>query len=71
MISNIFYPKKPLNYICNNCDFGTSNKKDYNRHIQTKKHFSNQNGDLAMTITPKNPKCQCSCGKLYVDNSGL
>jgi hypothetical protein len=71
MIGNENYPKKPLIYICQNCDFKTSNKKDYNRHTQTKKHFSNEKQGSAMKITPKNPSCKCVCGKTYVDKSGL
>ena len=41
MFSNDFTPKKPLDFVCEKCDFITSNKKDYSRHLQTKKHFSN------------------------------
>tara|TARA_B100000886_G_scaffold180170_2_gene123583 strand:- start:7239 stop:8222 length:984 start_codon:yes stop_codon:yes gene_type:complete len=36
-------PKKPrkkkVQYYCEKCDFLTSNKKDYNRHLKTKKHM--------------------------------
>jgi hypothetical protein len=71
MYGNENYPQKTPEYICQLCDFISSNKKDYKRHIQTKKHFSNENPSLAMDITPNYPKCQCVCGKRYVDNSGL
>ena len=40
MLSNDFYPKKPISYVCESCDFNTSNKKDYNRHIKTIKHHT-------------------------------
>ena len=40
MISNVFDPKKPLIFSCNVCHFSSCNKKDYNKHIQTKKIFS-------------------------------
>jgi hypothetical protein len=63
MVINDFYPKKPHNFLCITCDFNTSNKKDYNRHLQTNKHNVN-------AFTPKNPYL-CNCGKKYKDNSGL
>ena len=31
-------PKTRTKYYCENCDFLTSNKKDYTRHLKTKKH---------------------------------
>ena len=71
MYGNENYPKKPLVFICNICDFKSSNKKDYHRHTQTKKHFGNEKPHLAMEITPNYPKCKCVCGKTYSDNSGL
>jgi len=33
--------KKRINYCCEKCDFTTSNKTDYNRHIKTIKHLGN------------------------------
>jgi hypothetical protein len=59
--------EKPIKFVCKKCDFNTSNKKDYNRHIQTKKHLSIFSQCLATQKTPY----ECSCGKKYVDNSGL
>ena len=70
MFSNHFNPKKPLNFSCNVCDFSTSNKKDYNRHIQTKKHIFNVSQCFSMDLTQKTPH-ECNCGKTYKDNSGL
>jgi uncharacterized cysteine cluster protein YcgN (CxxCxxCC family) len=67
---NDFYPKKPLNFSCEKCDFNTSNKKDYNRHLQTKKHNLGQNQLISMDFTPNNPYL-CECGKKYKDYSGL
>lgn len=32
------YGKKKVEYYCEKCDFLTSNKKDFNRHLKTKKH---------------------------------
>jgi hypothetical protein len=67
MFSNEFYPKKPLNFSCEKCDFITCNKKDFNRHLQTKKHLSN---DFQCKSPQKTPY-DCSCGKSYKDYSGL
>ena len=41
MISNEFVPKNPLNFSCEKCDYITSNKKDYNKHVNTTKHKIN------------------------------
>jgi hypothetical protein len=70
MFSNDCTQKNPCIFVCKNCDFATANKKDYGRHIQTKKHKINENQCLSMENTPK-PQYECSCGKTYKDNSGL
>ena len=72
MISNNDYPKKNLLYSCNNCLFYTSNKKDYNRHVETIKHKSiiSQGFSIKMPKT-KSKSFTCNCGKVYNDNSGL
>ena len=70
MISNDFDPKKTPNFTCNLCDFTSSNKKDYNRHVQTKKHIFNVSQGFSTDLTQKNPY-ECNCGKTYKDNSGL
>ena len=36
------YGKKKVEYYCEKCDFLTSNKKDFNRHLKTKKHNRGQ-----------------------------
>lgn len=60
--------KKRINYECKTCDFFTCNKTDYNRHLNTVKHLGNvldtKNAD------PITYKCD-SCGRRYVNNSGL
>jgi len=67
---NDILPKKPYCFICEKCDFKTFNKKDYNRHIVTKKHIINHSQCISMENTQKNPY-QCICGKIYKENSGL
>ena len=63
-------PKNPLIYECKICDFNTSNKKDYNRHLGTAKHI------FLMNPNEKNPKkpqkyYKCNCGKEYKHSSSL
>ena len=70
MFSNPEYPKKPLIFSCEKCDFNTHNKKDYTRHLQTIKHINTNNQSFAIDNTQKTPYC-CNCGKKYKDNSGL
>ena len=70
MISNDFDPIKPIDFSCNLCDFSSCNKKDFNRHIDTKKHIFNVSQCFSMEKTQKTPY-ECQCGKTYKDNSGL
>ena len=71
----IFTPENPKKFNCYICDFHSSNKKDYKRHIETEKHISNVYQSEAINFTPNYPnlaiKYSCICGKIYKDNSGL
>jgi len=60
----MFLPQKtPKIFECKSCDFITSNLKDYNRHLNTRKH---RNTTKYNDLTPKNPKLfTCECGKTY------
>jgi len=53
-------------YICNDCEYATRSKKDYNKHILTRKHLriTTDNG-LSSTVHT------CECGKTYQHQSGL
>ena len=70
MFSNEKNSKKLLNYFCEKCDFNTSNKNDFNRHLKTKKHFVNDSQLFSIKNTQKNSYV-CKCGKVYKDYSGL
>lgn len=60
--------KSPKNFHCVNCDYLTINKKDFNRHLLTKKHTNN----TTPTETPKTPQYICTiCNKKHNDRSGL
>jgi hypothetical protein len=80
-MTDILPQKNPKNFNCDICDFVSSNKKDYSRHIMTSKHQNTakilQNTDV---FTPKNPKktpvdlsyCfNCDCGKSYKHRQSL
>jgi len=73
IFSNQKNPKKPPNFFCEKCNFISFNKKDYTRHLETKKHKSNHIGGFSNTKHPKKTPhdYSCACGKVYKDNSGL
>jgi hypothetical protein len=81
MFSNQKNPKKPIDFICENCNFVSSNRKDYNKHILTKKHIVNVKQSSDDHSFNKNPiftqehisskNHVCDCGRIYSDNSGL
>ena len=69
-MEDIFYPKKPQNYFCEFCDFSSSNKKDYNRHLLTLKHKKETNGGQ-VDETENYEKYVCGCGREYKCRQGL
>jgi hypothetical protein len=69
-----FLPQKPRNYCCAFCDFISSNKKDYGRHLSTQKHKTRQK-DINDTKKPHQKPQMCYeckiCNKSYKYSSGL
>jgi hypothetical protein len=71
-------PQKNPKFLCADCDFKTSNKKDYSRHILTAKHLEmtkkitqkEQNPEIT-SFLPQQHKFACVCGNVYTYNSGL
>ena len=62
--------KKPLTkYSCTICDFNSSNKKDYNKHLSTAKHKNLIQPNEKTQI--KTNAFMCSCGKIYKHSSTL
>ena len=60
-------PKKYVEYNCENCNFNTSNKKDYNRHLKTVKHkkiMDKLNDNYIPENIPKIYTCK-KCNKNY------
>jgi hypothetical protein len=61
--------KIPKKFSCKSCYYECSNKKDYNKHLLTSKHYYNTNDDAKI---PKNPQTySCECGKNYKYRQGL
>jgi hypothetical protein len=68
MLTN-FTQKNPLIFECIECVFKCSNKKDYNRHISTRKHKMLTNVDAENANYPN--KFVCECGKKYNHRQSL
>jgi hypothetical protein len=65
-------PKNPLLYNCEKCDFKCSNKKDYNRHLLTRKHnLATISNELATEKTPQTIYTCENCNKKYINRTGL
>lgn len=61
--------KKPQKFYCESCDFTSSNKKDFGRHLTTAKHNMNNKDNARIT---KKPLHYCiTCEKTYKYASGL
>jgi len=63
------------NYECKICDYNTSNKFDYSKHLTTDKHKSKTNdSNYGLNDSKKSQKIArpytCGCGKVYVYDSG-
>ena len=55
--------KIPKIFLCEHCDYNTSNVKDYNKHLLTRKHKMLTNVDKTV---PENPEFVCDqCSKTY------
>ena len=65
-------PKKYVSYECKKCDFITSNKKDYNRHVLTNKHKRIHDIEYDNKIPKIIPtEFTCKCGKVYKHMTNL
>ena len=63
------FEKNKDKYYCIDCDYSTSRKSQWDRHILTQKHIS---VTMDNKKVPKSSKAyQCECGKKFVFSSGL
>jgi len=68
MVTN-YINKSPSKFECTICDYNTSNKKDYVKHITTPKHIK-----MTTMVTNDDNKSQpmvCTCGNTYKYRQGL
>ncbi len=63
-----FTQKNAKEYCCIQCDYNSSNKFDYSRHLSTRKHKTSVNGKM---MENKKTHFDCKCGKQYKTISGL
>ena len=67
-------PKVASKFYCECCDYNTSKKSDYTKHLATDKHKNNENGSkMVVNGSEKSPKVaiyECECGKIYKYDSG-
>jgi hypothetical protein len=61
-------------YQCELCDYVSSKKSDYNKHLATVKHKNHENGSkMIVNDSKKSQKVahfECDCGKIYKYDSG-
>jgi hypothetical protein len=71
-MSTDLVPKSSNNFYCSSCDYNTSRKSQFNRHLSTHKH---KNNDISTNFNKKVPKSSttydCVCGKTYKERTGL
>ena len=72
---SILVPKSSEKFSCDCCDYKTSRKSQYERHLTTDKHQKRQNGSKMVVngsaLVPNSSKLYyCSCGKAYKYDSG-
>ena len=62
--------KIPMTFVCKKCDYNTANKKDYNKHLQTKKHNTTITTDMSQ-YQLLTALLMCECGKRYTHRASL
>jgi hypothetical protein len=68
-MDNIEIPTPLFN--CELCKFKTHNKKDYKRHILTKKHNDKINDNISPKKSPISKIYECECKKVFKYASNL
>ena len=61
--------KVPLEFGCNACDYNTSSRRDFKKHLATRKHAISKE---YVQIQPKSPlRYRCECGRAYRHRGSL
>ena len=58
-------------YTCENCNFNTGNKYDYNKHLLTRKHLNTIKYNENATKNAISENFSCECGKSYPYKASL
>ena len=74
-MTNVENPKNPKKFECIHCNYMTSSKKDYDKHLLTRKHkirtnTNNDEGEI-LKISSRNKVYSCNCGKQFKHASSL
>ena len=70
MATNIS-PFSPNNFACEFCMITCNRKTEWIRHINTKKHISNKNGENSNILATNISPFVCDCGKNYINRTSL
>ena len=71
MTNDDFLSKKiPHFFCCEKCNYNTSVKKDFNKHLLTLKHKNRENSDQENNLSQPTLFI-CNCGKKYKYKQGL
>ena len=72
-MTTILVPKSSENFVCESCDYVTSRKSQYDRHLSTPKHKNTTHTTINTTnLVPKSSEnFICECGKEYKHHSSL
>ena len=62
--------KNAAKFVCDLCDFKCSKPSNYNSHLATLKHLTND-GQILPSAHPLEKPHKCLCGKAYVHRQGL
>ena len=64
-------PKNQNKFYCKICNYGSSRKSQYDRHLLTSKHKNNENTTKIQQIKNDKMPFICLCGKKYVHRASL
>ena len=69
-MDNETIPKNPKCFSCEKCDYTCFSKKDFNKHLSTRKHTMDKTDKEKIPKSPLTYAC-CVCNKTYKYQSGL
>ena len=70
-MTSILGEKKEKFYLCNKCDYHTSDKSKYNRHLLTDKHNTPKYSLKGEKKEINDKRIMCDCGKSYKHHQSL